>query len=522
VVAVLNPGAAAEKEATPVFSNPILLVALTLTGAVALWGVVDTAGLAGFASQMVALQFTSRAWFIMLVTSFMLIVSVWLALSPYGRIKLGGDDDEPEFSTVSWLTMLFAAGMGVGLLYWGTAEPLTHYLVARDYENPRRAANVALFLTNFHWGLHAWAIYALTGLVIAYFGFRRGCPSLVGAPILKVFGGHPAARAAAWISDLMAIVAIAIGLGGSVAMGVFQVKEGVDALFGLQGTGLELALGIFVVLCLSYILPLTVDLGRGMALLSNTAMAVAGGLMIFILLAGPTHYLMGGVLQATGEYFGNVWVHGFRTFTFMDQRVGNWFQAWTLTYMVWWLAWAPFVGVFIARISRGRTIREFLCGVILVPTAFSILWFGVFGGVGFYGVLNYDIPILDVVENNVSAVTFYVLSFFPLRFFTVAAVVVAAFLFIVTSVVSAAFVLGMFSTGGDLNPSVRVKLMWGTILGALGLVMILSGSIDAVKSIIALGALPFVFIVLLLVVCLLKALKAERPQAARSRAEQEP
>ena len=240
-------------------------------------------------------------------------------------------------------------------------------------------------------------------------------------------------------------------------------------------------------------------------------MAVAGGLMIYILLFGPTHFLMGGIVQALGEYLAGVFAQGFRTFTFLDDRVGNWFQSWTLTYMVWWLAWAPFVGVFIARISKGRTIREFLCGVILVPTAFSILWFGVFGGVGFYGVLNLEMPVLDVVRDNVSGVTFYVLKQFPLSFLTIAAVVVAAFLFIVTSVVSAAFVLGMFSTGGDLNPSTRVKLSWGVVLGGLGLVMILSGSIDAVKSIIALGALPFVFIVLLLVVCLLKALKAERP-----------
>ncbi len=490
--------------------NPLLLIALTITGAIAIWGIVDTAGLAALSSRLVRIQFTSRAWFIMLTVSFILLVSVWLALSRYGRIKLGRDDDKPEFSTVSWLTMLFAAGMGVGLLYWGTAEPITHYLLIKEYEDPRRSASLALFVTNFHWGLHAWAIYAVTGLVIAYFSFRRGRPTLVSAPILAVFGSNGVTRGVGWLSDLLAIVAIAIGLGGSVAMGVFQVKEGVDALINLQGTGMTLVLTIFVLLCLSYILPLTVDLSRGMALLSNAAMATAGALMVFILLAGPTHFLMGGIVQAVGEYLGGVIVHGFRTFTFMDEQVGNWFQSWTLTYMVWWLAWAPFVGVFIARISKGRTIREFICGVVLVPTAFSILWFGVFGGVGIYGILNVDVPILEVVRDNVSATTFFVLDHFPFRFLTIAAVVVAAFLFIVTSVVSAAFVLGMFSTGGDLNPSTRVKLSWGVVLGALGLVMILSGSIDAIKSIIALGALPFVFIVLLLIVCLLKALKTER------------
>jgi hypothetical protein len=250
----------------------------------------------------------------------MLATSVWLALSRHGRIKLGEDDDAPEFSTVSWLTMLFAAGMGVGLLYWGTAEPLTHYLLISEYEDPRRSASMALFITNFHWGLHAWAIYALTGLVIAYFSFRQGCPSLVSAPIVKVFGINRVTRIVGWLSDLLAIVAIAIGLGGSVAMGVFQVKEGVDALFGLQDTGMALTLGIFVVLCLSYILPLMVDLSRGMALLSNTAMAIAGGLMVFILLTGPTYFVMGGIVQATGEYLTGAFAHGFRTFTFMDER----------------------------------------------------------------------------------------------------------------------------------------------------------------------------------------------------------
>ena len=493
--------------------NALLAVALAITGAVAVWGIADTAGLAAFANDLVGAQFTSRAWFIMLAVSFMLIVGIGLALSPYGRIKLGKDSDEPEFPTVSWLTMLFAAGMGVGLLYWGTAEPLTHYLLLADYQDSRIATTQALFVTNFHWGLHAWAIYALTGLVIAYFGFRHGCPSMVGAPIVKVFGRGRITRAAAWISDVLAIVAIAIGLGGSVAMGVFQVKEGVDALFGLQGTGMGLTLGVFAVLCLCYVLPLLVDLSRGMAVLSNTAMVIAGGLMVFILLAGPTHFLMGGIVQVTGEYLSGVVTHGFRTFTFMDDRVSDWFQDWTLTYMVWWLAWAPFVGIFIARISKGRTIRQFLCGVILVPTAFSIIWFGVFGGVGFYGLLNTDVPILDAVRDNVSGVTFFVLDLFPLPVLTGAAVVAAVFLFLVTSVVSAAFVLGMLSTGGDLNPGIRAKVSWGVVLGALGLVMILSDSIDAVKSIIALGALPFVFIVLLLVVCLLKALKAERSSA---------
>jgi glycine betaine transporter len=219
--------------------------------------------------------------------------------------------------------------------------------------------------------------------------------------------------------------------------------------------------------------------------------------------------MMNGIVGAIGEYLWNVIPHGFNTFAFFDDRVTGWFQSWTLTYMVWWLAWAPFVGIFIARISRGRTIRQFILGVVFVPTAFSILWFGVFGGTGFFEVLNGEAHLLDVVRDNVDATTFVVLQELPLSTLTSLATILAAFLFVVTSVVSAAFVLGMLSTGGSLDPPVKVKLIWGVVLGALGLVMILSNSIEAVRSIIALGAMPFVFIVLLLAVCLLRALREE-------------
>jgi glycine betaine transporter len=492
-----------------VFKNPLLLIALALTGLIAIWGIIDTAGLAKFSSTITGVMFTSRAWFIMLSASLLLILCIWLAFSPYGKIKLGKDDDEPEFSTLSWLTMLFAAGMGVGLIFWGTAEPLSHFNVIRGYTNTSEAAGLSLFITIFHWGLHAWAIYAVTGLVMAYFCFRKGYPNLVSAPIKAVFGQRTWTRSVGWLSDLLAIYAIAIGIGGSIAMGVFQIQSGVESLFGLHNSGLWLAGVIFAVLCFSYILPLMMDLSKGMATLSNTAMAIASGLMIFVLLTGPTYYLMSGITGAIGDYFARVIPHGFQTYTFFDETASKWFQSWTLTFMVWWFAWAPFVGVFIARISRGRTIREYLLGVILVPTFFSIFWFGVFGSVGFYGVLELDVPILEVVKTNVNDTTFFLLRHLPLSVVSIVATILAAFLFVVTSVVSASFVLSMFSTDGDLNPPIKTKLMWGVILGALGLVMILSNSIDAVKSIIALAALPFIFIVLLIAVCLLKALKSE-------------
>ncbi len=500
------------KGSAPLLTNPLLLAALSLTGAIAIWGIVDNTGLAELASAAVSTLFSARGWFIMLTASVMLLLGIGLAISPYGKIKLGADDDEPEFSTVSWLTMMFAAGMGVGLLYYGAAEPLTHYALIREFVDRPIAAQHARFVTNFHWGLHAWAIYGMTALVIAYFGFRKGCPNLVSAPLKRVFGTNKLTGAVGWLSDLSAIVAIAIGVAGSVAMGVFQVEGGVATLFGMEERGGALALGIFAVMCVAFILPLFVDLGKGMALLSNIAMALAIVLVVYVLLIGPTSYLLGGVLGGLGEYVSKVIPQGFQTYTFFDQQVEGWFHGWTLNYMAWWLAWGPFVGVFVARISRGRTIREFILGVMVVPTLFSIFWFGVFGSLGFFGDLHTDVPIVAFVQEHLNEAIFFLFDQLPLSSVTTLITVLAAFLFIVTSVVSAAFVLGMFSSGGDPNPAVRVKVIWGIILAALGLVMILSNSIDAVRSLISLGAMPFVFITHLLLVSLVRSLAAERPQ----------
>jgi glycine betaine transporter len=218
---------------------------------------------------------------------------------------------------------------------------------------------------------------------------------------------------------------------------------------------------------------------------------------------------MSTIVETFGSYAAGFLPHGFKTFTFAEWEGKEWFKTWTLNYIVWWLAWAPFVGVFIARISRGRTIREFVSMVIIVPTLYSLCWFGIFGGIAFHEVLLEKAAILDVVQNDVNSTVFYVLAMLPLSKITISATILVAFLFIVTSVVSAGFALGMFSTHGDLNPSTKVKLIWGVILGALGLVMVLTDSIMAVRAIIALGAMPFIFIILLLLVCLLKDLKKE-------------
>ncbi|MEM9146084.1 MAG: BCCT family transporter [Pseudomonadota bacterium] len=489
-------------------ASPLLVVALTISAAVAIWGIADPEGLGALAQTIVSVQFDSRGWLIMLEASAFLFCAIYLAVSPYGSVRLGPDDAQPEFSTPAWIAMLFAAGMGVGLLFYGTAEPLTHLDTLSGFENPPIAAGQALFVTYLNWGFHAWAIYGVVGLVIAYFGFRRGRPLLLSTPLRDAVGDVAWTRALGWVFDLLAIVAIAVGLAGSLAMGVFQVQTGLAGLIGVESPDV-LTYPVFAAICLAFAIPLRRDLGEGMARLSNLAMLIAIALMAYLLIIGPTGYLMNGIVSGFGRYVFGVLPAGFATAEFFDRGIVDWFQGWTLNYMIWWLAWSPFVGVFIARISRGRTIREFLIGVIVAPTLFSILWFGVFGGLGFYDAFQGEGTLAEVNRASLDATTFALLERFPFAWLSQAATILAAFLFVVTSVVSAGFVLAMFATGGDENPSAGIRTIWGGVLGALGLAMVLVGDVALVRSVIALSAIAFVFVAPVLLVCLLRSLVYE-------------
>ncbi|WP_328795417.1 BCCT family transporter [Jannaschia marina] len=382
----------------PLRQKTLLAASLAVIAIVGLWGVLDPEGIVAITSRIVDQYFVSRGWFVMLSVSGTLFLCAGLAVSPWGVIRLGADDDRPEFSTASWIAMLFAAGMGVGLLFWAVAEPLTHYAFAAEFMDPPVAAGQALVATNFHWGFHAWAVYGATALCIAYFSFRRGTPMLVGAPVEYLFPGETWALIVSWLSDFMSIVAIAIGVGGSIAMGVFQVAGGVDVMMGGDGAAGWLVAAVFAAMVAAYLPPLLVDLGAGMARLSNLAMAmamamaIALGLVAFTVVLGPTQFLMNAIISSFGDYLGALIPRGFQTLGFFPGEVTRWFGDWALTYMVWWIAWGPFVGVFVARISRGRTIREFVLGVLVGPTLFSVLWFGAFGGIGFFDAMR--VPVI--------------------------------------------------------------------------------------------------------------------------------
>jgi len=486
----------------------LLVLTISLCALVALVGIASPQGMASFGAAVSRTAFDSLGWLFLSSVSFFLLLVLWLAFSRYGRLTLGQDGDDPEFSTLSWLAMLFAAGMGSGLLFWGVAEPLIHYA---DPPIPPggtpAAARRAMVQTNFHWGLHAWAVYCVGGLVLAYFGFRRKTPYLPGAPLRDVFSGRWV-RPVASMADLIGVLAVATGVAGSLGAGILQLRTGLHAFAGLPAESLLVSVAILLVLVAAYLLSASTGLDRGIKWLSNINMCLAVGLLLFVAGVGPTSFLLDAFTTAVGDYIAALPELSLRLFPYSDLQ--GWTRSWTLTYFIWWIAWAPFVGVFIARISRGRTIRQFVLGVLLAPTAFSILWFAVFGGAGIHEELHGAGGLARLVSEDVTFALFALFDRLPLAALTSLVAVVLLFVFLVTSADSATYVLGMLTSRGSLVPSKQRKLAWGIVIGVFGGALMLTGSIDVLKSVIVTGAVPFTFVLLLQVVALLRSLMREK------------
>jgi glycine betaine transporter len=488
---------------------PLFWVALVLCAAVACYGLWAPGSLTRVTDLLSTRVFTTLDWFFMMSVSGFLVLALALAFGRYGQLRLGGAEDRPEFSTASWMAMLFAAGMGSGLVFWGVAEPLTHFASPpMGTGGTAAAARQAMVMTNFHWGLHAWAIYGIGALVLAYFTFRRDTNGLAGAPIRSAFVGAWVAPVA-WAADLVAVLAVAFGVAASIGMGVMQIRAGLNVVTGLSADSGLLGLGVLALLMICAMTSATTGLKRGIKWLSNVNMVIAILLLLFVLLAGPTGFLLRSFFTAVGDYLTGVVSLSLRLYPY--QNIGEWFQSWTLTYFVWWIAWAPFVGIFVARISRGRTIREFVLGVLVAPTLFSILWFAVFGGTGIHQELFGAGGMARLVQENVTAALFALFHRLPLAGLLDATAISLNFIFLVTSVDSATFVLGMLTSNGSPNPPRSRRLAWGTGLTALTAPLVLVGEIRVFKAVMVSGVLPYALVLLIQASSLLRALRADAP-----------
>lgn len=488
--------------------NRVFAVSLVFVAAIGAWGLINPDGMTGTMLGITNYLLNGISWYWLLICTGFLVLSAYLAFGPYGDVRLGADDERPEFSTASWIAMLFAGGMGAGLLFWGVAEPIYHFKGPPVGEGgTAEAARYALVITNLHWGLHAWAIYGVCALVIAYFTFRRGENSMISTPIRALFKG-PSGKAVGDVANILGVLAVVFGLAGSLTMGTLQVRAGLSEVFG-TGLTTQMSLVIMGTLFVCYMLSATTGVDKGIKILSNLNMVIAILIMLVVITFGPTQFIFESFTDSIGQYFTALPSLAFHMLPFEGQQ--GWTSGWTLTYLIWWLAWGPFVGIFVARISRGRTIREFCAGVILVPTLFSMLWFAAFGGTGMYIELFAGGGLAELVFEDVTKALFVFLNYFPMGELLGATAALLIFIFLVTSADSGTFVLSMMTTDGNLNPPVLHKLVWGVLIAALTIGTLLSGSIPVAKAMAITGALPFSVILLLQLVGFMREIRRERP-----------
>lgn len=486
--------------------NRVFVIALLFTGAIGVWGMIDPDGMVSSATGLTNYLLRGASWYWLLITTGMVFLAIYMAFGPYGKIRLGKDDEEPEFSMVSWIAMLFASGMGVGLLFWGVAEPVYHFMDPPTMEGGTpQAAREAMVITMLHWGFHAWAIYGICALVIAYFVFRHDAPSLISTPIRGLFQGRTGENIGT-LADVLGVLAVVFGLAGSLAMGTLQLRAGLDDVFGIDPTHV-VSVVILLVLFVAYILSATTGVDKGIKILSNVNMMIALAMMLVVIFAGPTRFILETFLNTLGEYTSRMIEIAFRLFPYEGKT--GWSAGWTLIYMIWWLAWGPFVGVFVARISRGRTIREFCFGVIVVPTIFSILWFAAFGGTSIYLELFGVGGIADIVFEDTSKALFSFLAYFPGGEVMSLMAIFLIFIFLVTSADSGTFVLSMMTTGGNLNPPATHKVVWGTLIAIITVATLFSGSVSVAKAMAVTGALPFSVILLLQIIGFIREIRTE-------------
>ncbi|KOC89094.1 choline BCCT transporter BetT [Winslowiella iniecta] len=487
----------------PVFYTSALLIFL-LVGFAALFPELAD-------RQLKALQgslFANASWFYILAVALILLSVSYLGLSRYGNIKLGPDHAQPDFSYLSWFAMLFSAGMGIGLMFFGVAEPVMHYL-APPVGTPEtvEAAKEAMRITFFHWGLHAWGIYAIVALILAFFSYRHGLPLRLRSALYPIIGDRingPIGHAV----DIFAVIGTVLGVATSLGYGVLQVNAGLNHLFGLP-INQTVQVILIVVITAMATLSVVSGLDKGIRILSELNLGLAVLLLVLVGTLGPTVLLLKSFVENTGGYLSEIISKTFNLYAY-EPKSNSWLGGWTLLYWGWWLSWSPFVGMFIARVSRGRTIREFVTGVLFVPAGFTLLWMTFFGNSAIWLIMEQGArDLANVVQNDQALALFNFLEHFPfgniLSFIAMAMVVV----FFVTSADSGAMVVDTLAADGTENTPVWQRIFWAGLMGVVAITLLLAGGMSALQTVTIASALPFSIILLVSIYGLFKALRVD-------------
>lgn len=447
-------------------------------------------------------------WLFVVSADVFLVLCVVIAVSRFGRIRLGADDAEPEFSNLAWIAMMFSAGMGIGLMFYGVGEPLQHFVEPPPSTGiapqTTAAAGTALQYSLFHWTLTPWAIYGIVGLALAYAGFRKGRGNRLSAAFVPLLGARRAAGWAGQAIDLLAVFATVFGTATSLGLGALQVAKGLHLTANAPDT-VTVQLIIIGALSAAFVLSAFSGLHKGVKWLSTVNIALAALLMVFVFVLGPTVYVLDSIPSSIGNYLTNLLPMATRTGAYADSA---WLGTWTIFYWAWWLSWAPFVGTFIARISRGRTIREFLIGVLLVPSGVTVVWFCIMGG---SAIRLSSTGVADLTANadDAEASLFDMLDALPLGTVTSWVSMILVMTYFVTSADSASLVMGSLTSRGALNPPSWLVVTWGILMAGVAAVLLVAGGLGALQTATILVALPFVLVMLALCWSLLKELRED-------------
>ncbi|WP_114418659.1 BCCT family transporter [Marinospirillum perlucidum] len=450
-------------------------------------------------------------WYYVLLVAFLLFFMIWLGTGRYKNVRLGGDAELPEFTFFSWVSMLFAAGTGVGILFWSVAQPIMQF-----QDNPfvmpgtteGDAAVVAMRLSFFHWGINGWAIFSFVALTMAYFAFRHDLPLTVRSSLYPVLGEKVRGPLGDLI-DLLAVFGTVFGIATTLGLGVQQMNAGLSKVFGLANSP-ELQLTVIAIIMFIATASVVSGVSRGVRLLSEMNFWLSIAAVSFMLLLGPTQYLIGVTIEATGDYIQNLLRLTFHTNV---THGSSWQADWTVFFWGWWLAWSPFVGMFIARISRGRTFREFVMGVLLVPTGITIIWIGLFGGTALYQELFGPGGVTQAVDRDVSTALFVTVEGMDLGQLTPVVstlLIVLIGTYLITSANAGTLVINTILSGGDADPPSLHRVLWGIFLALLTAVLLLAGGLDTLQSAVITAAMPFSVIVVGMVIGLMRALAGER------------
>ncbi|MFP5021940.1 BCCT family transporter [Pseudonocardia phyllosphaerae] len=475
------------------------------------WGIVSPGGLGEVASGLLTGLIRGGGWGFILAATAFVAFALFLAFSKFGKIRLGTDTEQPEFRTVSWIAMMFSAGMGIGLMFFGVSEPLSFFTSpppGSAEAGSTMAMQTAMATSLFHWTLHPWAIYAVVGLAIAYSTFRRGRKQLISAAFVPLIGKKAADGPLGKGIDILAIFATLFGSAASLGLGAYQIGGGMQSVGWTDGPVSPWTLAaIIIVLTAAFILSAVSGVERGIQWLSNTNMVLAGVLALFLFVAGPTVIILDLLPTSIGAYFSQFFEMVGRTEAVGGEPMLEWLSSWTIFYWAWWISWTPFVGMFLARISRGRTIREFVGGVILAPSLVSLVWFAIFGGTA---ITQSQEGRQFSDDSNVQL--FQVLEQYPLATVTGILVMVLVGIFFVSGADAASIIMGTLSQRGTIEPSKWIVIFWGAVMGAVAVLMLVTGgenALDGIQNLTILVAAPFVVIMVLLCFALFRDLRQD-------------